>query len=218
MLLSRRVNMRLIMILLESILAAAVIATAGCESLYDEYIPQSGGNYIYLFRSNSTTTGNLGGRAGADAICWDTYASKYALLEVRNVRAFLNVSVYDTIREMPENHGIPADAPVVAMNSTTGAPGPFLATSWDDLLDGSISKNLFSAGLFTGGANYWTGDISGYGTTGLDGDLNCNGWTSSSAVLHGRGGDNMQSGVGWLSVANLLCDGSTSVPLLCVAW
>ncbi|MBN1533580.1 MAG: hypothetical protein JXA20_13005 [Spirochaetes bacterium] len=210
--------MRAILVLFASVIVAAVIGFTACESLYDEYIPQNGGNYIYLFRSNSTTTGNLGGRAGADAICRGTYETWYSHLEALHVRAFLNVSAYDTIREMPENHGIPADAPVVAMNYTTGAPGPFLATSWYDLLDGSISMSLYSAGLFTGGSNYWTGDISGYGTTGLDGDLNCNGWTSSSTVLHGRGGDNMQSGVGWLSVANLLCDGSTSVPLLCVAW
>jgi hypothetical protein len=209
--------MRVIMILLESILAAAVIATAGCESLYEGYIPVDGENYIYLFRTENSLTGAMGGRAGADAICLSTYTSRYGRLGAKHVRVFLNVSTDDAIVKMPENFGVPVDAPVMGMNFTTGSLGGVLAASWDDLLDSSINMSLFNAGVYSGGANYWTGDTSGFGTTGLDGDLNCNGWTSSNTSLHGRTGDSVASGITWLSAASQVCDAPT-VSLLCVAW
>jgi hypothetical protein len=214
-------NMRALLIFFTSLLAAAVIATTACESLYDDFIPESGRNYIYLFRTENTHDGNLGGRAGADALCASTYTSWYGHLEAQHVRAFLNVSPFDTTQKMPENYGVPADAPVMAVNSSTRLPSAVVADYWIDLFDLSIYTTLGpgGAGVFTGGGDaYWTGDTNGLGMTDTNGNSHCNGWTDNSAAYNGVRGNSSNTDRAWLDWDNRVCSDNVNNRLLCIAW
>ena len=78
-----------------------------------------GATDIVIFDAGGTYDGNLGGRAGADALC---QASANRPAGYTNVRAFLSVDVNDEIRDMPGNYGIPTNLPIVGPNGTQLAP------------------------------------------------------------------------------------------------
>jgi hypothetical protein len=113
--------------------------------------------------------GNLGGRAGADAIC---QASANRPAGYANVRAFLTVNAGDEIRDMPANYGIPTNLPIVGPNDTQLAP------NWAGLLDGNIDATLNAAGI--GGTYWWSGsNTDGSLGTALGAD-SCAGWTTNA--------------------------------------
>ncbi|MBN1533581.1 MAG: hypothetical protein JXA20_13010 [Spirochaetes bacterium] len=200
--------MRALLIFFTSLLAAAVIATTACESLYDDFIPESDNSVIFLFGTLGTYPGTLGGRIGADAICRGTYEARYGDLEAHNVRAFLSVSPLDQIREMPHNYGVPVDMPVVSPNGTV------LALNWPDLLDGFIPMFLSGAGVVPSSQFFWTGDTAGYGTTDDNPAHHCQGWTDAATT--GRVGSADANGTGWLSYDAIGCN--NTYYLLCIAW
>lgn len=124
---------------------------------------------VRLWHSNTTTDGNMGGRAGADAIC-DADANKPAGLP--NVRAFISIDSSDEVRDMAANYGIPTseeirnqddslrisvdfagllnaaavnlDNPVVGAG---GTPSPWTFSE----PDGSLNANNCTAGTSTAG-------------------------------------------------------------------
>lgn len=150
-------------------------------------------------------TGNLGGRAGADALC---VANKPASIGNTNVRAFISISSTDTIASMPSlvppmNNNIP----IVYQG------GELIAKDWPDMLDGTINAALTLSGVPAG--SWWSGSESDAGNA-LATTANCNGFTDSSSIAYGNFGNTSVSGFGWISSAtSQAC--SNSFTLICVA-
>jgi hypothetical protein len=203
--------MRAILTMAMTLLAASIIGATGCESIYEDYYNQEE-KYIYLFRTESAYTGNLGGRIGADAICKTAYETYYSRLGAKDVRALINVSALDEIQDMQGNYGIPVDAPVVAVSATNRQPSVMLGVNWFDIIDETISATLASAGIAT--TAHWTGDGTGHGTVASS--YNCNEWTTNQASPQGYIGRDNQQANAWLSSGVSACNNSW--PLLCIAW
>lgn len=146
--------------------------------------------------------GNLGGRAGADAIC---QASGNRPAGYTNFRAFLSVNGGDEIRDMPGNYGVPTNRPIVGPNGTV------IANDWADLLDGTIDVSLGTAGLPTAGP-FW----SGSNADGSLGANNCTGWTDNSGLNFGEKGNPTRTDSTWLSDAIIGCN--SSLLLFCIAF
>ncbi len=132
--------------------------------------------------------GNLGGRAGVDAIC---QASGKRPAGYANVRAFISVNAGDSIANMPGNYGIPTNVPIVGPNGTE------LAANWADLLDGSIAASLQAAGI--GGASLWWSGSNPDGSLGTTlGSDSCAGWTDNGPSVRALSGDVTQADGRWL--------------------
>jgi len=134
---------------------------------------------IYMFSDANDSAGwngGLGGRSGADNICFQRKLEFSGLL-CANVRAFLSVSADDSIAGMPDNYGVPEDRII------EGPGGALIGNSWSDLLDGQLSDagSFRSAGLFTDVAGnppyFWTGA----GTSDAGAQNTCNGWNDGAS-------------------------------------
>jgi hypothetical protein len=165
---------------------------------------------IYVWPNNdvinvwdiSPHDGNLGGRAGADALC---AANKPGGVANTNIHALLSTSPADSIANMPANYGIATGKPLVYWG------GYLVAKDWSDLLDGSINTSLGLSGL---SSYWWTGTQDESGIA-LPATYNCNGFTSASAADPGFVGNPASNGAGWLEGANSSC--SISWPIVCIA-
>lgn len=147
--------------------------------------------------------GNMGGRAGADALC---QVSGNRPAGYANFRAFLSVNAGDEIRDMPGNYGVPTNRPIAGPNGTV------IANDWADLLDGTIDVSLGAAGLPTAGP-FWSGGNA-------DGSLsanNCNGWTDNSGINFGEFGNPTRTNSTWLDDAYTSCSDMT-YSLFCIAF
>lgn len=133
--------------------------------------------------------GDLGGRAGADAICAAS-ANRPMGAEYTNFRAFISISDSDEIRDMPTRYGVPIDVPIVGGDGTTQ-----LAPNWAGLLDGNIDTTLELAGSRGGVSEAWWSGSQSNGSLDTD---NCSGWTSASAGLPGQIGDDESMDDRWL--------------------
>ncbi len=152
---------------------------------------------IVLFASSESHDGNLGGRAGADAICATT---RQALpLSCGTVHAVLEVDTADSVANMPVNYQLPTSEPV------RRPTGVLIDSSWTAMFDGTL---INSAG---GGTAYWTG---GGGTPTYP--LTCTGWTSNSSTITGRFGIGNVTDMRWIKASNYWCNQSN--PLLCACW
>jgi hypothetical protein len=159
---------------------------------------------LVIFDAGGTFDGNLGGRAGADAIC---QASANRPAGYTNVRAFISVSAGDSIANMPANYGIPANAPIVGQNGTQ------LAANWADLLDSTIAATLDAAGSGNPTDYFWTGSNDD-GTERFGN--HCQGWTVNGVFATGELGlDNATTN--WLdSTFSGVCN--NSYHLIGIAW
>lgn len=118
-----------------------------------------------IFVTNTSFVGtSLGGVAGADAKCVDAAAG--AGLSGRAFRAWISDGTQAP--SSPTNNFTRANKPYV----TTA--GTVIATSWDDLVDGTLASPLVwdQSGGSAGGA-VWTGVLS----NGAAGSPHCEGWT-----------------------------------------
>ena len=107
---------------------------------------------LYQASNGANFDGNLGGRAGADALC---AASANRPAGYANYRALISTSASDEIRNMPANYSVPTNLPI------TG-PGPGftrVASDWANLLDGSIDASLATAGVIPGDDRWWSGVV-----------------------------------------------------------
>jgi hypothetical protein len=175
---------------------------------------------IVLYALPSPTDGNLGGRAGADALCQAAATRPAGYV---SARAFISVSAADEIRDMPTLYGVPTNLPVVSLGTS---PKTTLANNWADLLDGSIAASLQAAGVTLQGY-VWTGSDR-YGGTISDSFGNCNHWTTANDVSEappapiryaGTIGSTSQVNSGWLSVGlfgNFACENLNA--LTCLAF
>jgi hypothetical protein len=149
--------------------------------------------------SNETTyTGNLGGRSGADATC-SAHPKKPA--SAYNVHAFLSVNGSSRIQDLPTLYGYTSANPVYWYRSTNGAY-TLLANSWTDMLDGAIPT---SAQTGTGATNSMRTGATASG--GLS-SSNCVGWTSGQSTTTGAIGFVAYTNSQWLAGFNSACNSS----------
>jgi len=152
---------------------------------------------IYM---SATSTGNLGGRSGADTLCVENKPSNLSA-ECTNIHAFLCVTSTDDISNMPDNYGYVTSSAVYWWHNGNQAYGR-LATSWADMLDESIELNQSDG---TGIAiRAWQGCNSyGIAVTG------CIDWTSSVADDRGRYGTSLSTAGTWLWGGDTNCGDNT---------
>jgi len=149
--------------------------------------------------------GNLGGRAGADAICTSAAGG---VPGYSNYRAFLSVNADDEIRDMPANYEVPTNAPIYAPNHY------LIASNWSDLLDGSIRISLTAASILPDNRFWWAGSE----TNGAFLDYYyCGGWVTSSTSMSGGTGLSWKSDSTWISGYHYPCSDTTTY-LLCLAY
>lgn len=133
---------------------------------------------VRLWLSNTATDGNIGGRAGADALC--VADTNNPLVVGSETRAFLSVNANDEIRDLPENYNVPRDETIFRVDGTTQ-----IATDFAALLNAETTPLSTTIG---GARNAFTGSGSNGALVPLSG-LHCNNWTSNSSSLSGLSGD-----------------------------
>jgi hypothetical protein len=185
--------------------ANAIAAYTGASGAYQKIGQVVVHSAIVAMFNGGQYSGNLGGRAGADALC---VANKPVSIGNTNVRAFISISSTDTIANMPSlvppmNNNIP----IVYQG------GELIAKDWPDMLDGSINAALTLSGVPAG--NWWSGSESDAGNA-LSTTANCNGFTDASSSAYGNFGNTSSSGSGWLASANSQAC-SNIYTLICVA-
>ncbi len=169
---------------------------------------QSPGSRLVLYAANNSATfnGNLGGRAGADALCAGS-ANKPA--GYSHFRAFISVSATDEIQDMPANYLVPTTLPIVGPNGTQ------LASNWANLLDGNIDATLLAAGInMAASAGSWWSGSTEFGA--VNGTGTCGGWTSSLSLVAAFYGANNSTTAGWLNNGNWTCNNLSAV--MCIAF
>ncbi len=128
---------------------------------------------IIMFSGLDLTSGNLGGRAGADTLCTD---AKPAGFDCPNeILAFLSVDADDELRDMETNYGLDVTLPINATDGTLVAENFAKIISEDAtvleanaILDHvGISNSYFPTGSNADGS--------------VDETLTCSGWTSDAA-------------------------------------
>lgn len=157
---------------------------------------QSAGPRIILYQASNGASfdGNLGGRAGADALC---AASANKPAGYSNYRAFISTSAADEIRDMPTNYGVPTNLPI-----TGPAPGYVqIASNWANLLDGGIDASLSDAGVTPGDNRWWSGSNS----AGALSSNYCNGWTTNDIGVGADGGNSTLTTSGWINDFTVPC-------------
>lgn len=125
-----------------------------------------------VFITSTGQDGNLGGVGGADGIC---QARANAANLGGNWKAWIsdaNISASERL--------IHSSNPYKHIN------GILVATNWDDLVDGSISKiNYNEFGVFTSSGYVWTGTKSDGAIKTTDINKTCNNWTNNSLLMDG---------------------------------
>ena len=115
----------------------------------------------------------------------------------------------DEIVDVPTNYSLPT------ANTIYSANGTLLATSFADMLDGSIAVSLAAAGMpLLNGWHSFSGTGTANGT--LDNAANCNAGTDGTAGVFGRYGADSGAGVLWMSFTQAACNSSRQ--LLCVCF
>ncbi|HPL18629.1 MAG TPA: hypothetical protein PLM53_18635 [Spirochaetota bacterium] len=157
---------------------------------------------IYIYSAGQQPNGNLGGRAGADALC--TAANPTA---GTTVHAFLSVDSSDLIIDL-----VPP-AYRTGISVVDGGGANIISTDWASIWDGSIDMTLSAASVLGGGLEWWNG-------SNADGTLNsnnCSGWTSGSSMTIGQMGNSNFTNSSWITWGSLICSSGSNY-LLCVAY
>jgi hypothetical protein len=134
------------------------------------------GGPCITFVTDSVHDGNLGGIAGADAICQQE-AIENSL--PGTYRAWIS----DSSGETPTSRLVHSTGPYVLVNGTV------VANDWADLTDGNLQSAIerTPSGSLAPASATWT-NTSDDGTTAPD-NYSCNNWTSNSPSDVGNAGD-----------------------------
>ena len=163
------------------------------------------GTYVYLYQYSGALMqdGGIGGRSGADAFC----EAESLSVSCNSRRGFLSVSSTDEIADMPTNYYLPTDREVRSVSGTT------LATSWSDLLDGTISATLSAGGVADG---IWMSGSNSDGTvyTGF----NCNGFTDSTSSYGLARGSYLNTNSGWITSGTVASCANVWTRVVCACW
>lgn len=162
---------------------------------------------IILYGQGTAYTGNLGGRGGANSKC---VASTNKPAGYSNYAAFISVNSSDTIAGRQAYSGLDTSRNI---RSSTGT---LIANNWADLLDGTISTTLASAGVSVP-TGYWYSGANADGTLGQT----CNGWTvgTNAAGYTVDWGVSSATNSTWINpgaVGKDFCGDLSD--LLCIAW
>ncbi len=160
---------------------------------------------LYVF-DGGTEPGAIGGREGADVMCYQAAQANPNVPDGVMTRALISVNGSDEVRDMPSKYGVPIDRKIV------GPTGIKIVDNWADLLDGSLDQSLFLAGV-TDATYFW---YSGSNWDGSVSSNTCSGWTSTAAI-DGWYGLTNQSNNDWIDIAAASC-GAASYHVLCLAW
>jgi hypothetical protein len=152
-----------------------------------------GPSKLVLFGTDTSYTGNLGGRAGADTKC---AADVNRPAGLTHIRAFISVTADDCIANMPDNYNFPDNVPIVAPDEVT-----VIADNWADLLDGSIDVSLYLANMLPASkSGYWWSGSTSNGTLSAD---NCNAWSNADGSYSGMVGNPSFTNTAWLEETGL---------------
>ncbi len=196
-----------IFLVMTSLIAA--LAFTACER-YDMYDLAKYGlpprNALYIFQAG-IHDGNLGGREGADSICYNEGYLYYTFLKAGTVKAFISVSVIDEIRNL-----VPAEFwayPVFGINPSLAVTS--IADSWASLWSGTINTDLQTAiGLPVA---WWSG--SNFDGSVLIGST-CNDWHVADSTL-AQVGDPLFNSMEWISSPTMQACKTTQY-LLCLTY
>ena len=194
--------------------------------------PGSLDNTLVLFAGPAAASGARGGRTSMDAAC-EAERVKLGLTQT-TTHAFITVAVNDFIGQWggPNQYyqNLPMNRRVV------GPTGIQLATTFGDLIDGTIEQSLVCAKVVPASTLYW---LTGNATTCAQpiaggpffcgqfssAEETCSGWTLGTydPIIQARYGSTTLADNRWLTVATTLlnlresCDVATD-PILCLAY
>jgi hypothetical protein len=134
---------------------------------------------VYMYASSSTTTGNVGGRAGADATCT---ASKPGALTCTTIHAVISINnTTDEIATLASNYAIPAGRPV------QGPTGIAFQTDWNTFVNSGPPSTTAAAtaGILAGAGAWWSFSAASLPPTGLPAAQNCTNGTSTGGTAVG---------------------------------
>ena len=154
-----------------------------------------------IFVTASSSTGNMGGLAGADAMC-QTSADNSGLFGT--YQAWLSDGV-----DSPSTRASQLGGPYV---DTTGT---VIADDWADLTDGTLDAGIAktASGSDTSGSVWSNVTASGANSAG---SLHCLGWTSSNNGNAGRVGVIGATSSDWSNAPSGLTCGTPSIKLYCI--
>jgi cysteine-rich repeat protein len=136
-----------------------------------------------VFVTTTRYSGGLGGLSGADAICNERATIANLDGEYKAWLSDSNTSVSDRFT----HHG-----------QFKKVDGTIIATSWDDLTDGTILATINTSEYGGSGTTYpyvWTGTL-GNGSN-FPTYYTCNDWTTSASNIHGVVGNINNTNTGW---------------------
>ena len=165
---------------------------------------------IMIYReSDIQRTGNLGGRAGADALC---ESSLYKPTGTTRVKAFLSIDASDDLAQFETLFQFSGTKTINSLNLTE------MATNWTDLFDSpdpnNIITSMFDAGVLDQTSDqWWSGSYDWGGASD-----NCSSFFIESNGVSGRYGTANSITGNWIDsmgAADENCDFTRYV--LCVA-
>lgn len=147
-----------------------------------------------VFLRSTTTAAGVFGVGGADALCQNTASG---LGMGSNWQAIVSDSNVESFAVNRTN---------VNWGTLTNLAGATIATSWNDLWDGSISTGISftESGINISGAPVWTGSLS----DGRAATNTCNSWVTSSSAVWAQTGLSGNTGTTWLSNNAPACNNS----------
>jgi hypothetical protein len=182
-----------------------MLVTCERHDMYDlaQYgLPPQGAIYVY---PAGTHTGDMGGRKGADELCYKEGYIYHKALKASTVKAFLSVSAMDELRFI-----VPVELwgyPVYGIDSTMAVTQ--IADSWNTLITSTPPPVAINVAVGIGGVYWWSGSDS-YGSFKVD--YACSEWHYSGAASLPYG----NCGTNSLAAANQTCD--LNHYLLCLAY
>ncbi len=164
----------------------------------------------YLFEGASAQNGNLGGRAGADAICAAAAASQpEPIASCTNVHAAISMAASDSLVDMPTNYGFSTTDPVYG---PTNIP---VAYNWSRYGQPAATAHINSvnaAGAVSGVGFVWSFS-SPFGV--YDGINNCSVGTTASAGANGQVGNTNATNNTALALLASTCDQNRFLVCVC---
>lgn len=159
---------------------------------------------LLVLYKGTTTTGIIGVRTVADAICAASLPSGYT-----RSRAFIGYSAADSIANIPANYGFLSS---VAIQSPSGK---YIADNWVDFMDGALPENLQDLDVVPSSDYVWWSGAEAADGSFVDGVTNnCNDWTSDLDTVGGIIGWATATDSEWMDYFSAGCQ--QSFALLCI--
>lgn len=168
--------------------------------------------YITTAAHDGDFDSGSGARTGLDTFCTSNKPTNLPA-ECTNHHAFVSVDASDEIRDMTSEYGYVPGSPIYWWHDAW-QKYRFLATDWEDMLDGSSIAINQSTG--TGeNLNAWSASYSD-GSLYTSGSNTCVGWTVNTGVpTYGRVGKAYVKDSGWLEGHGSPCSTATYLRCAC---